>query len=356
MPTVPQIIHFIWLGGPIPDTSAENILDWKEKCQDYRVIVWFDSMHLLAGRLRSKMAKQAKREAEDITAFLPPDERARAAEKHTQALLQKVQPVFGGDSARTTFMAERSQERHGGELKPASHYTRMKFDAMINFEKLGSNGVIIRDARDIMPGTRLSKLYENELSDRNVNFGGSSDMLRYEILYRDGGVYADVDIALLKPLPEIAVDSKSTVLWGLYDGKISNALIACCPGASMMLRTIHIVQAKYDQLATDEDLREYYRANVRQSTVMMTGPTVASQSIEKTLARSKGIKNPKLPLSCTLLSEEMRPFEDELNDFRQRFVFPKGYVDFEARPEAKVHKWLVANANEAVQAAAAAAY
>ena len=35
------------------------------------------------------------------------------------------------------------------------------------------------------------------------NFGGKSDILRYEILYRHGGIYADTDFECIKPLDDL---------------------------------------------------------------------------------------------------------------------------------------------------------
>lgn len=43
------------------------------------------------------------------------------------------------------------------------------------------------------------KLYNQDLFDSVNNWGEKSDILRYEILYRFGGLYADVDFECLKP-------------------------------------------------------------------------------------------------------------------------------------------------------------
>jgi len=44
------------------------------------------------------------------------------------------------------------------------------------------------------------KLYNREIFDQTTNCGAKSDILRYEILYRYGGVYLDTDMECLKPL------------------------------------------------------------------------------------------------------------------------------------------------------------
>ena len=44
------------------------------------------------------------------------------------------------------------------------------------------------------------KLYNQELFDKAENFASKADILRYEILYKMGGVYVDIDFQCLRPL------------------------------------------------------------------------------------------------------------------------------------------------------------
>ena len=37
---IPKIIHFIWLGAPMPEWYAKNIEDWKNKNPDFEVKIW----------------------------------------------------------------------------------------------------------------------------------------------------------------------------------------------------------------------------------------------------------------------------------------------------------------------------
>ena len=39
---IPKKIHFIWLGGPLPDIYNSNIQDWKNKNPNFEVILWND--------------------------------------------------------------------------------------------------------------------------------------------------------------------------------------------------------------------------------------------------------------------------------------------------------------------------
>lgn len=47
---------------------------------------------------------------------------------------------------------------------------------------------------------RTLTLENQDLFDQATNWGEKSDILRYELLYRYGGVYLDIDIACVKPL------------------------------------------------------------------------------------------------------------------------------------------------------------
>ena len=38
--TIPNIIHFIWLGAPMPELYVKNIEDWKNKNPDFEVKIW----------------------------------------------------------------------------------------------------------------------------------------------------------------------------------------------------------------------------------------------------------------------------------------------------------------------------
>ncbi|MEX0940372.1 MAG: glycosyltransferase [Candidatus Babeliales bacterium] len=46
---------------------------------------------------------------------------------------------------------------------------------------------------------KMLKLYNQNLFDNAVNYAQQSDILRYEILYRFGGLYIDIDFRCLKP-------------------------------------------------------------------------------------------------------------------------------------------------------------
>lgn len=89
------------------------------------------------------------------------------------------------------------------------------------------------------------------------NFGVKSDIARYEILYKFGGIYVDVDFEALKPI-ETNLLSRSFVAGQLFDYKpqINNALIISKP-KSNFLKTVIYSLGEYHEGMTGEEVMNY---------------------------------------------------------------------------------------------------
>jgi hypothetical protein len=64
-------------------------------------------------------------------------------------------------------------------------------------EELPCN-VELCDANKILPAERIF-VYKNKGDCRGGSYGGFSDIFRYHLLYKEGGVYIDMDVTCLKP-------------------------------------------------------------------------------------------------------------------------------------------------------------
>jgi mannosyltransferase OCH1-like enzyme len=87
--------------------------------------------------------------------------------------------------------------------------------------------------------------------DQAKNFGEKADILRYEILYSFGGIYADIDFECLKPFDSIATTCEFFV--GIDDDSnpsIGNALIGSIPGHPILKYCIDSIP----QSSQDHDL------------------------------------------------------------------------------------------------------
>jgi len=87
----------------------------------------------------------------------------------------------------------------------------------------------------------LSLGLHNERAFVNANsYGVKSDIARYEILHRYGGIYVDTDFEAIRPIPKRLL-SFDIVVGQLANARpqFNNALIMASKGASVMLQLIH---------------------------------------------------------------------------------------------------------------------
>ena len=89
------------------------------------------------------------------------------------------------------------------------------------------------------------QLYNQEFYDATDNPGVKSDILRYEILYRFGGIYIDVDYECLAPFDDLHYT------YDFYTGlqpldssfiQLGNALIGSCPGHPILKHCIETIK------------------------------------------------------------------------------------------------------------------
>ena len=76
------------------------------------------------------------------------------------------------------------------------------------------------------------QLYNQEFYDATDNYGVKSDILRYELLYRFGGVYIDIDCQSLNPLDELHYTYDFYIGLQPLDTlfiQLNTALIGSCP-------------------------------------------------------------------------------------------------------------------------------
>jgi mannosyltransferase OCH1-like enzyme len=71
---------------------------------------------------------------------------------------------------------------------------------------------------------------------------GVADLMRYEILYQEGGVYVDADSTCIRPLDEILMENRSFACWEseiVRPGLISNGFLGFSPGSKLLENLIH---------------------------------------------------------------------------------------------------------------------
>ena len=74
------------------------------------------------------------------------------------------------------------------------------------------------------------------LQVQEKDYAGASDVMRYEILYEEGGVYVDADSVCLKPLEDWLLDCNAFAVWEqehIRNNLVANGFIGGVPGAEV---------------------------------------------------------------------------------------------------------------------------
>lgn len=89
----------------------------------------------------------------------------------------------------------------------------------------------------------MPKLRFPDALERARNHGERSDLLRYEILSRLGGVYVDTDMECRRPLDSL-LDGVSAFAGRVRPGKLGNAIIGAAPGHPAIERMLSEATAR----------------------------------------------------------------------------------------------------------------
>ena len=305
---IPKVFHFIWVGGDVPDGHVDNIAAWKLSHPTYRAILWYDGANMLANTIRKKVKK--------------------AGEGRQPLREIKSSPLYQThDKGRFEVLAIKSHE--AGKVHKDEDYYVGRAGAKLNslLMKLQARQVEGCDIRaKYAKSFKNMNVYDLEMANESPNLGAASDVLRLEILIKEGGIYMDVDIGFKKPLPNPLTVREDLALFGIYsDGRPCNALIAACAGSELLKTCRASIKESYKRLDTETALAQKYDQDMRSFTVQNTGPTVVSKAARG--AEDKVAKKEKLGAVASLQWAQ------------DNVYFPDGYVDWDT-PAARVHKWL----------------
>lgn len=98
-----------------------------------------------------------------------------------------------------------------------------------------------------------------DLYNKASSYQEKSDILRYEILHKHGGLYTDTDVMCLQTFDEL---HHKYNFFTLYTGTIHNSIIASAPNNSIFLRTLANIRNHWDSVEnifTKEGFRDQKR-------------------------------------------------------------------------------------------------
>lgn len=287
----------------------QNIAAWKHAHPRYRAVLWYDAANMLANTIRKKAKKAGVRR---------------------QSLQDVRQSALLGtrDTGRIDVLAQKAQD--AGKHQKDDFYNALKAGSRLLAlrRKLDEHGV---EGRDIRAGQAKSfsnmSVYNVEMANETPNLGAASDVLRLEILIEHGGLYMDVDLGFIEAIPDPLQVREDLALFGIYNTRSCNALIAACAGSDLLKECRASITESYKQLDVSAALRRQYDADMRGFTVQQTGPSVlrsAAGRAEQTAATKR-----KVAMGG----------EASMNWAIQHVYFPDGYVDWDT-PASKVHRWI----------------
>jgi len=199
---VPKNLHFVWLGGGLGDIQHDYINIWKQVManQGHALKIWYDSDALLAHETNRLIVEAAKADGmiSGGDGLITGDQLAGMYEARALALKSQMfahinqakQNGLSADDARIDLLV-----RGYGQDKVALEVLRDK--NLRSITSLADGQLVLRDINNATAALPLMDIYEREIAFRG-NLAAASDIVRFQALSSEGGVYADVDF--LPPL------------------------------------------------------------------------------------------------------------------------------------------------------------
>lgn len=194
---VPDILHFVWLGGGVGEIQRDYLNVWKQVLagHGYTLNLWHDSDALLAYQTNKLIVEAAKADALAKVAGKAVSENELATLFEERAIVLKQQmfahinaAVANGESADDARidLLVRAYDQDAAELEALRVRNRNSLLA------LADGNLNLRDLHAATVPLQLQDIYARETRLRG-NLAAASDVVRAEALYAEGGSYADVD-------------------------------------------------------------------------------------------------------------------------------------------------------------------
>jgi insecticidal toxin len=206
---VVKLQHFVWLGGGIGDIQRDYINVWTQVLgpEGYAFKLWYDSDALLVHETNRIVVEAAKADAmaaggASVSAgYDLADLYEARLEVLKLQLFEHVQAgKSGADEARIDLLV-----RAYGQDETRLRELRQK--NLVTLPAMNQDFLRLVDVREKDYSFPLVDIYERELNMRG-NLAAAGDVLRYQVLFNEGGTYSDVDYLppFKKMLGEVHVD------------------------------------------------------------------------------------------------------------------------------------------------------
>ncbi|AZC83998.1 TcdA/TcdB catalytic glycosyltransferase domain-containing protein [Pseudomonas chlororaphis] len=394
---VPSNIHMVWVGSQPGEKQHEYLRQWAEKNPGSTVRLWVDSSQFDAYATNKAAREKAERIFPEYQSEKPlrglfsqlkttldrPDTVLNpAAQKQALSELNKELSAKGNEVWKQKLLpnADKVTAQNAGQVLAAfQHHTRANDDKFFQAERMildqtvkswdrgGSNPTRdvtklkalqeqFRDLKNIEIcdlsnsndiQLKNKEAYQHEIIGRNGAYPAASDIARYEILYKYGGVYADIDLECMQPLSGELQAHPDLMLVGLAEGKneasgsatryFANALLASHPSSKMLSDFIDKIGEDYQNLKGNEFSGDRYFSRPNKSTIELTGPNGLRGHVDTVIRKAQEqpqlMRNDVLSLSERIWDQRQPQNKDFWSSMESHFKFPDNYVNFETEEQ-----------------------
>lgn len=194
---VSKTLHFVWLGGGVGAIQRDYLNVWKQVLagHGYTLNLWYDSDALLAHQTNKLIVEAAKADALSQVGdkVIAEDELARLYEERAIVLKKQMHAHINAAVAK----GESADEARMDLLTRAYGQDAAELEALLQRNRrsvleMAEGDLQLRDLDGAAVPLQLQDIYERETRLRG-NLAAASDVVRAEVLYDEGGSYADVD-------------------------------------------------------------------------------------------------------------------------------------------------------------------
>lgn len=229
---LPKIIHFVWAGGikQMPVVNQERIMAWIREHRDFKVYIWVDYKTAIGN----------------------------SEEQKKLGVLEHFQQI--------------TKQATNLEIKDVNEDLFLRFQQSDEIDK-------------------VSKFFNYEINRLRPNYGASSDILRYSVLYNYGGAYFDSDVLVggnkLSTIAPFEVLDKHMIFIdsnSQNSGHIGNDAFITTKNNPVIKQILKKCIANYydfDTAGKDFDIRYDNMDFIRDCTPWLTGPRVVESIVLK---------------------------------------------------------------------------
>ncbi|MBA5249067.1 MAG: hypothetical protein FE834_05970, partial [Gammaproteobacteria bacterium] len=266
---MPNKVHFVWIGGEIPEIDLQNIKTIQKQNDKLTVYIHYDPNALLVGEVKKKVQTYV-------------DNHLSVARNRIQEVVKlemKLSDYYDehglNDDTRKRFMIEVLE---ADKTEVESNYGKIQQywkDFGVNHPEVSL--VSMEKLFDHSDLSQMKKGYEYELQHRSL--AGASNVARFSILHTEGGLYADVGLVrentsgskdnilydYMHNFPEngFALNQGVKILHDIYPYGINNNFLVSRPYSHLTGTLIQDMGATYEALGHDiEMLRMKYKNNM----------------------------------------------------------------------------------------------